>query len=198
MEKIHTAITGMHCASCSGRIERVVGALPGVAEARVNLAAETGHFAFDPEAVTWPVIEQTIRDLGFAAEPLDSDDFAAAEERSRLALAALAAAKRSLYPQLGLAALLLLASMGHMLGLPLPAFLDPERSPAAFALVQLALVLPVLWIGRRFYTDGFGQLWRLAPNMDSLIAVGTGAGSSLCSTSIPWPWPTTCTSKARP
>jgi Cu+-exporting ATPase len=125
--------------------------------------------------VTWPVIEQTIRDLGFAAEPLAGDDFAAFEERSRQTLAALAATKRSLFPQLTLAALLLILSMGHMLGLPLPGFLDPEFSPAAFALVQLILVLPVLWIGRRFYTDGFAQLARRAPNMDSLIAVGTGA-----------------------
>jgi len=175
MEKIQTAIRGMHCASCSGRIERVVGGLPGVSEARVNLAAETGLFSFDPAQVTWPVIEKTIHDLGFAAEPVDGDDFAAFEERARQTQAALAATKRALFPQLALAALLLVLSMGHMLGLPLPAMIDPERNPAAFALVQLALVLPVLWIGRRFYTDGFAMLARLAPNMDSLIAVGTGA-----------------------
>jgi Cu+-exporting ATPase len=175
MEKIQTAIRGMHCAACSGRIERVVGSLPGVAEARVNLAAETGLFAFDPAQVTWPVIEKTISDLGFAADPLVGDDFAAFEERARLNRAALAKTKRSLFPQIALAALLLILSMGHMLGLPLPRFLDPEANPAAFALVQLALVLPVLWIGRRFYTGGFAQLTRLAPDMDSLIAVGTGA-----------------------
>ncbi|MBF0481975.1 MAG: copper-translocating P-type ATPase [Desulfovibrionaceae bacterium] len=175
MEKVQAAIKGMHCAACSGRIERVVGGLPGVGEARVNLADETGRFAFDPARTTWAAIEKTIAGLGFAAELLEGDDFAAFEERARQARDALAKTRRSLFPQIVLAGLLLLVSMGRMLGLPLPGAIDPALDPAAFALVQLALVLPVLWIGRRFYTGGFAMLARLSPNMDSLIAVGTGA-----------------------
>ena len=65
--------------------------------------------------------------------------------------------------------------MGDMLGMPLPRFLDPHHEPLHFALTQFLLVLPVMWSGRRFYLHGFPALIRKAPNMDSLIAVGTGA-----------------------
>lgn len=68
--------------------------------------------------------------------------------------------------------------MGHMWGLPLPAIIDPMHSPESalnHALLQLVLTLPVLWSGRHFYLTGLPNLWRLTPNMDSLVAMGTGA-----------------------
>lgn len=74
-----------------------------------------------------------------------------------------------------LALLLLYVSMGHMIGLPLPTFLTPEVSPIAFAITQLLLVMPIMYLGKHFYKDGFSNLIQGAPNMDSLVAVGTGA-----------------------
>ncbi len=169
-----TAITGMHCAACSSRIERVVGKLPGMVEASVNLAEGTGRFAFDPALLTRRQIRQAIAELGFAAAPLATGPDRLAERQAQ-AQEELAAKRRELIPALGLAGALLVVSMGHMLGLPLPHFLHPDASPAAFALAQLALCAPIVWIGRRFYADGLPALMRGGPNMDSLVAIGTGA-----------------------
>ena len=74
-----------------------------------------------------------------------------------------------------LAALLLYVSMGHMIGLPLPSMVSPENHPLLFAFLQLTLVLPIMYLGRHFYRDGFSNLVQGGPNMDSLVAVGTGA-----------------------
>ena len=168
------AITGMHCAACSSRIERVTRRLPGVVAADVNLAGETGSFTIDPAVLSRRELRQAIADLGFGTQPITASGnrFAARQEEAR---AELAQKKRELVPSFILAALLLLLSMGHMLGLPLPAFLNPETAPATFALVQLALTAPIVWLGRRFYIDGIPAGLRCGPNMDTLVAVGTGA-----------------------
>jgi Cu+-exporting ATPase len=83
--------------------------------------------------------------------------------------------RRDLIPAFGFALPIILISMGHMMGIPLPAFLDPMHAPLTFALAQALLLLPVLWAGRRFYTSGIPAFFRGAPNMDSLVAMGTGA-----------------------
>ncbi|NJB68051.1 Cu+-exporting ATPase [Desulfobaculum xiamenense] len=168
------ALGGMHCAACSGRIERVVGGMEGVKSAAVNLAAETGAFEFDPDLTSQRAIREAIANLGFTSQPVSAtaDAF---DTRRREAMDRLDAARRRLIPAFAFALPLLVLSMGHMVGMPLPAWLDPAHSPLAFALAQLALTLPVVWSGRHFYLRGFPNLWRRTPDMDSLIAVGTGA-----------------------
>jgi Cu+-exporting ATPase len=169
------AIEGMTCASCSARIEKVVGGLDGVTSMQVNLAAETGVAVFDQEAITKRTILETIARLGFKAEPVAMEDENLLVKQQRETREKLARMKKELIPAFGFAFALLLFSMGEMLGMPLPKFLDPHHAPFNFALVQLLLVLPVMWSGRRFYLVGFPALLRRSPNMDSLIAVGTGA-----------------------
>ncbi|WP_316898508.1 heavy metal translocating P-type ATPase [Pseudodesulfovibrio indicus] len=165
---------GMHCASCSSRIERVVGNLSGVSTASVNLAAETGNFVFDPSLVSRREIREAISGAGFTSE-VRSEATDLFDKRRKEAEKRLTAQKRALIPAFLFALPLLVLSMGHMWGMPLPAFLDPMHSPATFALAQLLLTLPVVWSGRHFYLQGIPALLRGGPNMDSLVAMGTGA-----------------------
>ncbi|MBI5518981.1 MAG: copper-translocating P-type ATPase [Desulfovibrio sp.] len=171
---LHLALSGMSCAACSARIERVLKAADGVREASVNLAAESASVVYDPRQVRPGALIQLIADAGFGAQ-IVSRSAAQFEERRREAEERLAAQRRELIPAFAFALPLLVLSMGPMLGLALPDFLHPERSPANFALAQLALTLPVLFAGRGFYLRGLPALVRRAPNMDTLVAVGTGA-----------------------
>jgi Cu+-exporting ATPase len=172
--EVRFAIDGMSCASCSSRIEKVIGGLEGVAVAEVNLPAASGRVVFDPQKVSQRQIREKIDSLGFKAtvQTGGGDAISQAQERAAAKLATL---RRELLPALGLGALLLTVSMGPMVGLVLPRFMAPMEAPLTFGLIQLLLVLPLLWLGRRFYLVGFPSLFRGAPNMDSLIAVGTGA-----------------------
>ena len=177
-------IGGMHCAACSSRIERVVGRMEGVDKISVNLAAasaevwpsaEVGTGVGDGAELQKQVMER-VAALGFTATPTVNDDAARQfEENKTKAAADIHARLRRLLPMTAFAVPLLVISMGHMLGLPLPQSLDPHLSPKAFMLAQLVLTLPVVWLGRHFYVDGITALLRKAPAMDSLVAVGTGA-----------------------
>ncbi|MDH3393478.1 MAG: heavy metal translocating P-type ATPase, partial [Desulfobulbaceae bacterium] len=167
-------IKGMHCASCSSRIERVVGGIEGVNAAQVNLATATGSFRFDPMVVSRRRIRETIQELGFEAEAVTAAS-AGFSEQQREASANLAMMRRNLIPALLFGTVLLTVAMADMAGLPLPHVISPHSAPFSFAMLQLVLVLPILWSGRNFYKVGIPALWRGAPNMDSLIAMGTGA-----------------------
>ncbi|MFZ5770713.1 MAG: heavy metal translocating P-type ATPase [Thermodesulfobacteriota bacterium] len=172
--EITLKIGGMHCASCSSRIEKVVGATEGVQSCGVNLATGLAKIVIDPARVSQRLLRETIAGLGFTAEAVTSSaGFLAGQQqeiRDRLRLL-----KRRLLPTFILALLVMVISMGHMVGISLPHLLHPASRPLNFALLQFLLVLPVLWLNRSFYQIGFPSLLRGAPNMDSLIAMGTGA-----------------------
>jgi Cu+-exporting ATPase len=172
MKKYQSAIGGMHCAACSSRIEKVVGRLEGVSSCTVNLATNQARIAFDPELVSVAKIEETISNLGFVAEGEAGDN---RQEQGKEFEEQLAEIKSRLVPTFILAALIMAISMGPMLGLYLPGFLNAEVSPLGHTLVQFFLVLPVLYLGKNFYLSGIPALLRGIPNMDSLIAIGTGA-----------------------
>ncbi len=168
------AITGMHCASCSSRIENVVGKLEGIISVNVNLAAESGRIVYKKDLTGKRKIRETIAGLGFDSRPVGGrvDEYNRKKEETSARLLAM---KKNLIGSLLLIVPLLYISMGEMIGLPLPKMLNPHISPIVFATVQFLLVLPILWLGRSFYVIGIPALLRRVPNMDSLIAVGTGA-----------------------
>lgn len=166
-------IDGMHCAACSTRIEKVVGNLEGVTSCSVNLATERAKIDYDPASITPSALVEAIGDLGFKAEAVgDAADQGQSAEESAARLIAM---KQRLLPTFVLALGIMGLSMAHMFGIPLPSFLDPGRAPFIHSLCQFLLLLPVLYLGRNFYTSGVPALFRGGPNMDSLIAIGTGA-----------------------
>ncbi len=173
--KLDLAIKGMTCASCSSRIERVVSKMPGVTSASVNLPMETAVVHFERGKTSQRKIREAINRIGFEAFIDTSTGGSALAKKQQENLEKLAKMKRDLVPAFCFAFILLVLSMGEMVGMPLPKMLDPHHSPFNFALAQFFLVLPVMWSGRRFYQVGFPSLFRGSPNMDSLIAVGTGA-----------------------
>lgn len=166
-------VGGMHCAACSSRIERVVAAMDGVLEASVNLATERGHFVYDHQRIGARGIREKIEQLGFSSQPLNDEDSMGLQQMDKSEQLRLE--KRKLIAELVLVVPLLLLSMGHMLGLPLPRFLAPGSAPRLFALSQCVLAVAIMVLGSRFYRVGIPALLRRGPNMDSLIAVGTGA-----------------------
>ena len=166
-------IRGMHCASCSSGSEKVMRRLDGVPSADVNLAAETADVRYDPEKVKLAQIREAVCKLGFTTEDYEDRAVQAAAE-TRKKQARRAALTRLIVA--GAASLLLMyAAMGHMLHLPLPAFLSRDTAPLGNALVQLAFTLCVMVAGRDFYISGVKSLLSRIPSMDTLVALGTGS-----------------------
>ena len=168
-------VGGMTCASCSAAVERAIRKLPGIQLSSVNLATEKAFVKYDPAVVRISEIKGAIKKAGYEPLAMETvttakiDEHAAAKEREI----------RSMWTKFIVSAAfslpLLYIAMSHMLGWPLPAALHPMDFPLRFALIQIALVIPPIVAGRRFYTVGTRALLHGAPNMDSLIAMGTSA-----------------------
>ena len=177
--KFELAITGMHCAACSSRIERVVSKMAEVDSVSVSLPTNRAQVVLkDGIGKTEGVkaVIARIEKINFGAKLTEGEDLVQEwQKENELSAQSLRNQFKSLPPMIILALLLLYVSMGHMIGLPLPTFLTPEVSPIAFAITQLLLVMPIMYLGKHFYKDGFSNLIQGAPNMDSLVAVGTGA-----------------------
>ena len=173
IENFEANIKGMHCAACSSRIERVVGNLDGVRHCSVNLATEKAKIDYDPLAITVEAIQEAVAGLGFSAEvaTAEDDDSGASQE----AADRLRAIKNQTCSRIHTGLLIMSLSMARMFGITLPEIVHPDHSPFTHAFIQFLLVLPVLYLGRNFYLIGIPALLRGGPNMDSLIAIGTGA-----------------------
>ena len=175
-EKQKLIISGMTCATCSATVGKAVNDLPGV-KASVNLATETLSFEIlDPDKYSTEDIKKTVERVGYGIIETKTSDGKEVDEhalRKARKEAEYQSFKTDLSLAIGFSIPLLIISMGHMLGLHLPSFLAPDTSPANFALIQLLLTIPVIYAGRRFYTVGFKTLFKLHPNMDSLVALGT-------------------------
>ena len=167
-------IEGMSCASCAMTIENAVSKIPGVDKASVNLATEIMTVEAN-DSVTPEAIAKVVDGVGYSARPRGKSVEEELEEKNEKKEAHLREMKRNLTISAIFAVPLLFIAMADMVGIPMPAFLSPMQSPVSYALIQLALVLPIVWIGRRFFVDGFKALSKGHPNMDSLVALGTSA-----------------------
>ena len=165
-------ITGMTCSACSARVERVARAVPGVSRAEVNLLAGRLDVEYDGESVTQAVIDAVTHE-GYGAQIAQAD---AAKRRSAAQEKAMKGMKRRLIVSLVFLVLLMYVSMGHMIGLPMPhVFHDGMRGFFIMAAMEFVLLLPILIVNRVFFTSGFKKLFHGAPNMDTLVALGSAA-----------------------
>ena len=163
-------VTGMTCAACAAHVEKAAHSLDGVDSAAVNLMLGTLVCSYDADKVTPQAIISAVEASGYGAAPADE---AKRDIRREQEASARAMGRRLLWSVVCLVPLFYL-SMGHMMGLPVPAFM--HRQPLAAALVQLVLCVPILILNRAYFTVGFSRLFRGAPNMDSLVALGAAAG----------------------
>ncbi|MGY0372206.1 heavy metal translocating P-type ATPase [Clostridium sp. JNZ J1-5] len=171
LKKINIGIGGMTCSSCAKAVERATKKLDGVEKSEVNFASERLYIEYDPSKVRLSLIKEAIEKAGYKAlEEEVSVDLDKERKEKEI---------KSIWINFILSAIftvpLLIISMGHMAGMPLPEIIDPMMHPLNFALAQFILVLPSLFAGRRFYKVGFKTLFKGSPNMDSLIAIGTSA-----------------------
>ena len=163
-------VTGMTCAACAAHVEKAANSLDGVDSAAVNLMLGTLVCSYDADKVTPQAIISAVEASGYGAAPADE---AKRDIRREQEASARAMGRRLLWSVVCLVPLFYL-SMGHMMGLPVPAFM--HRQPLTAVLVQLVLCVPILILNRAYFTVGFSRLFKGAPNMDSLVALGAAAG----------------------
>lgn len=174
MESKTFDIEGMSCASCAQTIEKAVNQLSGVQQAIVNLATEKLVVSYDDHQVTSAKIIKAVTDAGYQATEEVAAGATADQDREKKQKHIAEMWQRFWISAVFTVPLLYIA-MGHMVGLPLPDFLNPMTHATTFAMVQLILTLPVLYVGREFFTVGFKALFKGHPNMFSLVALGTSA-----------------------
>lgn len=173
-------ITGMTCSACSSRIEKNVGKLAGIDSVSVNLLTNSMQVEYKDGALTTEDIVSCVEKSGYGASLAGGT--AAAQSRSmpqksgeNVAQKEIKSMKKRLITSFLFWIPLMYISMGSMYGAPLPSFLTGMENAISFAFIQFLLCLPVMYINRKYYEKGFSTLFHGAPNMDSLIAVGSAA-----------------------
>jgi Cu+-exporting ATPase len=166
-------ISGMTCASCANAVQRAIGKLDGIKEVNVNYATEKARVVYDSSQTRISEIKNAVTKAGYKPLDVDSQDQVDQDKERK------AKEEKALWIKFIISVVftvpLMYVAMGHMIGLPLPEVIDPGAQPLNFGMLQLLLVIPVVIAGWRFYTVGFSRLFKREPNMDSLIAIGTGA-----------------------
>lgn len=161
-------VQGMTCAVCASRVERITKKLEGVEDSIVNLNTEKLNITIDQDLVTYADIKRVVEKAGYKLikeEEVRKDN--KLSDKDKLL-------RRLIFSCIFTIPLLII-TMGHMVGMPVPNTIDPMQNPMNFAAFQIILTVPVMVVGYKFYFIGYKNLLKLSPNMDSLIAVGTTA-----------------------
>lgn len=173
-------ITGMTCSACSAHVEKAVKKLEGMKNVSVNLLQNSMAVEYDESILTSQNIIDAVVAAGYGASLKDNRKNTGSSAQTKKENTAEKSAKdmkKRLISSLCFLVPLMYVSMGHMLGAPLPQILSPEFNPLIFGLTQLFLTLPVMYINRKYFRNGFKTLFKGSPNMDSLIAIGSGASA---------------------
>ncbi len=167
--KLKFTVTGMTCAACSARVEKVTNLVPGVEKVEVNLLAGSMQVELQNPEIAKNIIK-AVQDAGYNAflpgEKAKKEEKAPAEN-------ALKEMKVRLIGSFACLIVLMYFTMGHMMGLPEPHWYHGVENALVAALLQFFLTLPPVYLNRVYYSRGLKALWHKAPNMDSLIAVGS-------------------------
>lgn len=186
MKKEQFDITGMSCAACSSRIDKTVSALKGIQSVNVNLLKNSMTVIFNEQEIHVNAIIQAVTQIGYGATLKSDFQEANTSQSSPTPSTSKTEVEkikwRLIFSALGMFPLFYI-NMGHMAGLPLPAYLMGTENMMVSALVQLTLATFVILMNINYFLNGFKTLIALAPNMDSLIAMGSGAAylSGICS-----------------
>ncbi len=167
--KLKFEVTGMTCAACSARVEKVTAAVPGVDKVEVNLLAGSMTVEAAEENIH-TAIETAVKNAGYGAALAGAKKKEEAPKND-----ALAGMKKRIIGSAVFLVILMYFTMGHMVHLPVPGWYHGVENAMIAALLQFFLTLPVIYLNRSYYSRGLKALWHRAPNMDSLIAVGSGA-----------------------
>lgn len=176
-------IKGMTCSACSAAVEKAVAKLPGVDAVNVNLLSNNMIVEYDDSAVDSNLISKAVADAGYSAAPVNTaagagtaaDSKQTTVQRRDVFAEDLRTMRTRLIVSFVFLVPLLYLAMGHMIGLPLPAWLQGVEGAPNFAFTQFLLTLPIVIVNYKYYQVGFKTLWRRNPNMDSLIAIGSAA-----------------------
>lgn len=164
-------IVGMSCSACSAHIDKAIRHLDGVTSVNVNLLSNSMVVEYDESQVNEALIMKTVEDAGYKAM-LEKASVQPTSQKDTMKQK-----KNSLILSFAFLIPLFYISMGHMMGAPLPAILLGHENMMVFALTQLALTLPIMYINRGYFQRGFKSLWHKSPNMDTLIAMGASAAA---------------------
>lgn len=164
-------VMGMTCSACSAHVDKAVRHLDGVQDVNVNLLSNCMVVDYDENKVNDAMIQKAVENAGYKAA-LETQSVQAQKQEETVD-----DKKKSLILSFVFLIPLFYISMGHMMGAPLPSFLVGESNMMVFALTQLFLTLPVMYINRGYFQRGFKSLWHRSPNMDTLIAMGSLAAA---------------------
>lgn len=172
-------VTGMTCSACSSRVEKCVSKLEGIENVSVNLLTNSMQVEYNDAVLSESQIIDAVVKAGYGASPKQEHVQTAAVGKAKVMENPMEKQIQNMKFRLIVSFVFLVplmyVSMGHMVGLPLPGFLTGIENAVSFAFTQLLLCLPIIYVNRKYYIKGYQTLAHLAPNMDSLIAIGSTA-----------------------
>lgn len=170
-------VTGMSCSACSAHVEKAVSKVPGVDKVQVNLLQNSMAVEYGEGQTSAEQIIRAVEEAGYGASVKGQNVPEQQNEVQKKTADDARQMKHRLGWSIGFLAVLMYVSMGHMFGWPLPGILLGHENVMVFALTQLFLTLPVMYLNRKYYEVGFKSLLHGAPNMDTLVAMGSTAAA---------------------
>lgn len=165
IKNIDFSVGNMSCAACAKSAERALKKVEGVQSATVNIATEKGSVQYDSEKCNFDDLKRAVEKAGFTVKFENEISDKKNEETMKIRFLV----------AIVFASLLFFISMAPMIGVSLPNIISPKSNPINHGLIQLVLVIPVMIAGSYFYINGYSSLFKLSPNMDSLVAISTSA-----------------------